>query len=127
MSELGYEEHQPARDEIDALDGPALLVFGTNWCGYCRASHGALEQALADHPQVRVVKVEDGRGRALGRSFGVKLWPTMIGLHDGREVARAVRPRKPEQIAEVLRTAIDPAATGDQERPSSSPGDASPA
>jgi thioredoxin 1 len=37
---------------------------------------------------VRHVKVEDGSGRRLGRSFGVKLWPTLVFLRDGREVAR---------------------------------------
>jgi thioredoxin 1 len=44
-------------------------------------------------PGVRHVKVEDGSGRRLGRSFGVKLWPTLVFLRDGTERARAVRPR----------------------------------
>jgi thioredoxin 1 len=38
------------------------------------------------------VKVEDGPGRKLGRSFGVKLWPTLVFLKDGAIVRRLVRP-----------------------------------
>ncbi len=104
MFELGYEETQPTREEIDALPGETLLIFGTNWCGYCRAASKPLEAALEAHPEVRVVKVEDGKGRRLGRSYGVKLWPTMIALRDGDEVARVVRPNKAQQIADVLAT-----------------------
>ena len=28
----------------------------------------------------------------MGRAFGVKLWPTVVLLRDGQEVARVVRP-----------------------------------
>ena len=38
-------------------------------------------------------RVEDGRGRPLGRAYRVKLWPTLVLLRDGQEIARAVRPR----------------------------------
>jgi thioredoxin 1 len=84
---------EPTRDEIDALAGATLLEFGTSWCGHCRAAQPLIASAFAAHPDVRHVKVEDGSGRRLGRSFGVKLWPTLVFLRDGVEVARAVRPR----------------------------------
>lgn len=102
---LGYDEAQPTRDEVDALPGTTLLVFGTNWCGYCRQAARPLDAALADHPGVRVIKVEDGRGRPLGRSFRVKLWPTLIVLADGVEVARLVRPTRRAPIDEALEIA----------------------
>lgn len=108
MESLGYHEEQPDRTEIDALPGATLLVFGTNWCGYCRVAHRPLETALADHPDVRVIKVEDGRGRPLGRSFRVKLWPSLIFLRDGEEITRLIRPRKADPIAAAL-TEIAPA------------------
>ena len=28
-----YKTEQPERAEIDALAGPAVVEFGTNWCG----------------------------------------------------------------------------------------------
>ncbi len=87
-----YHSDAPAREEIDALQGPALLEFGTDWCGYCQRVQPALAQAFASYPNLRHIKVEDGSGRPLGRSFRVKLWPTLVFLRDGREVSRLVRP-----------------------------------
>ncbi len=102
MFDLGYEEEQPTREEIDALEGDALLIFGTNWCGYCRAAAKPLDAVLAKAGDLRVIKAEDGKGRRLGRSFGVKLWPTMIALKDGEEVDRVVRPNRPAQIEGLI-------------------------
>jgi len=104
-----YAREAPPRQAIDALAGPALLQFGTDWCGYCRAAEPVVAQALAAHPQVRHLKVEDGSGRALGRSFGVKLWPTLIFLKDGQETGRLVRPAEVADVARAL-AAIDPPA-----------------
>ena len=100
---------EPTRAELDALDGPALIEFGTSWCGVSRAAQPLIAGALAAHPQVRHLKVEDGSGRALGRSFGVKLWPTLVFLNYGREVARLVRPRNAPAVENAL-ARIDPPA-----------------
>lgn len=94
--------NEPARTDIDSLVGPAMIEFGTSWCGYCRAAQAPIATALAGHPGVRHIKIEDGSGRPLGRSFGVKLWPTLVFLRDGKEVARLVRPRDSQSIASAL-------------------------
>ena len=87
-----YEAEQPERSAIAALPGPVLLEFGTNWCGHCAAAQPLIERAIATHPDVRHIKIEDGQGRMLGRSFRVKFWPTLVFLRDGEELARVVRP-----------------------------------
>ncbi|MDB5846139.1 MAG: thioredoxin family protein [Polaromonas sp.] len=106
-SAFGYASDAPSQGAIDALRGAALLEFGTDWCGYCLASAPIISKALAAHPAVQHLKVEDGRGRALGRSFQVKLWPTLIFLANGKEVARLVRPTDGHAVAQAL-AAIDP-------------------
>ena len=86
-----------------------MLEFGTSWCGYCRAAQPEIAAALDAHRGIRHVKVEDGSGLPLGRSFGVKLWPTLVFMRDGREVARLVRPRDRGAIDDAL-DSITPAA-----------------
>ncbi|PMS20343.1 thiol reductase thioredoxin [Trinickia dabaoshanensis] len=90
--ENGYAKTAPTRAEVDALKGAAVLEFGTDWCGYCQGAQRHIAAALGRAPQLSHIKIEDGPGRALGRSFKVKLWPTLIFLRDGVEVARVVRP-----------------------------------
>ncbi len=97
-----YAAAEPTRAGIDALPGATLLEFGAPWCGVCAGTQPLLEQALAGQTQVRHLKVEDGRGRRLGRSFGVKLWPTLVFLRDGREVTRLVRPGQRQAITAAL-------------------------
>ncbi|MBL7251389.1 thioredoxin family protein [Alloalcanivorax sp. C16-2] len=97
-----YQPETLDRAAVDAAPGPRVLEFGTNWCGHCRAAQPLIQAALADHPDLEHLKVEDGKGRPLGRSFRVKLWPTLIFLRDGEEVARLVRPGDPAEIGEAL-------------------------
>ena len=97
-----YETTQPTREHVDGLPGAAVVQFGTNWCGYCVAAEPLIEEALTARPELQRLKVEDGSGRPLGRSFRVKLWPTLIFLQDGREVARVVRPRSQADVQQAL-------------------------
>lgn len=102
-----YVENAPTRAELDALPGATVIEFGTNWCGFCSAAQPHIARALAEHPGLRHLKVEDGKGRPLGRSFQVKLWPTLIFMKDGAEVARVVRPGSAAVVSEAA-ARIDP-------------------
>ena len=106
--EKPYESAQPDRSQMDALVGAVVLDFGTNWCGYCNRASPAIAQALAGQPLVQHIKVEDGSGRALGRSFAVRVWPTLIMLRDGQEVARLVRPGDVAQVRDALAVLLNP-------------------
>ena len=97
-----YVHPGPERAEINALRGPLVLEFGTGWCGYCRAAQPLIAEAFNDHTDIRYLRIEDGKGRPLGRSFKVRLWPTLIFLRDGQEVARLVRPATVDAIAQAL-------------------------
>ncbi len=93
---------EPARASIDALQAPTMLEFGTDWCPHCQAAQPLIGHALAAYPQVGHIRIEDGKGRPLGRSYTVKLWPTLIFLRAGKEVARLVRPQSEAAIREAL-------------------------
>jgi thioredoxin 1 len=90
------------RDDVDQSQGPMLIEFGTSWCGFCKDAQGYIKAAMDSHPEVQHVKVEDGKGRTLGRAFGVKLWPSLIFVKDGKEISRLVRPGNRSDIEQSL-------------------------
>jgi thioredoxin 1 len=89
----------PTREQIDAMPGLVALELGASWCGFCQGARPLIDRALARHPSVRHIQIEDGKGKRLGRTFGVKLWPTLVLLREGHEVARLVRPRSDAEVA----------------------------
>ena len=102
---------EPTREEVDALPGPTVLEFGASWCGYCHAARPLISQLLSEMPHVRHVMIEDGKGKRLGRSFGVKLWPTFVFILDGSEIARVTRPRDVDELRRALSRIAAPHAT----------------
>jgi thioredoxin 1 len=97
-----FAETEPTRAAVDALPDALVIEFGTPWCGHCQAAQALLAQAFAAHRAVRHLKIEDGPGRPLGRSFRVKLWPTLVFMRQGREIERLVRPSDVATIAGAL-------------------------
>lgn len=97
-----YSSTAPTPAEVQAMPGMAIIEFGTDWCGYCQAAQPLLAKVLPDYPEVTHLKIEDGSGRPLGRSFKVKLWPTLVFLRDGVEVTRLVRPTGVSPLEEAL-------------------------
>jgi thioredoxin 1 len=78
------------------MPGSVVVEFGTAWCGFCRAAAPQVESLVREHPGIRHLKVEDGPGRPLGRSFRVRLWPNFVFLRDGVIVRQLARPRANE-------------------------------
>jgi thioredoxin 1 len=97
-----YAEDAPVLEQVSELARDAILEFGTPWCGHCQAAGPAIEEVLREETGLLHIKVYDGKGKALGRAFAVKLWPTLILLRDGKEVKRLVRPQHSQEVRELL-------------------------
>ena len=97
-----YAEEDPAPELVRELTGDAVLEFGAPWCGYCQTAQPVLQEVLSEHPEMSHIKIYDGKGKRLGRAFRVKLWPTLILLHDGEEVDRLVRPSTADEIRRLI-------------------------
>ena len=91
--DASYQTQAPEPAAVEAMTGLVLLDFGTDWCGHCVVARTPVEAWLANHDDIDHLRVEDGPGRRLGRGCRVKLWPTLVLLRDGSEIARVVRPR----------------------------------
>ena len=101
---LQYAATEPSREEVDKLEGATLIEFGSPGCGHCRAAQPLIAAALADRSGLRHLKIADASGRRLGRSFRVKLWPTLVVVRGGEELARVVRPQDASEIRAALAT-----------------------
>ncbi len=97
-----YAEAAPTPDELAEYSGPVLLEFGAPWCAHCQAAAPAVAAAVNEVPELVHVKVYDGKGKRLGRTFGVKLWPTLVLLRHGQEQARLVRPVTVDAVRRLL-------------------------
>jgi thioredoxin 1 len=96
--DASYQAQAPEPATVEAMPGLVLLDFGTDWCGHCMAARAAVDAWIRGHVGIEHLRVEDGRGRPLGRAYRVKLWPTLVLLRDGEEIARVVRPRTPRDL-----------------------------
>jgi thioredoxin 1 len=102
-----YAELEPSREAIDAMTGPTVIEFGAPWCSICNGTQPAISAAMNERADVRHIKIEDGKGRRLGRSFKVKLWPTLVFMRDGVEIDRLVRPTSAAEISGALARLVE--------------------
>ncbi len=98
--EAEWKEEPIAREELDRMKGYVVVEFGADWCPHCQAVQPALKRALESN-DVPHFKVADGKGKRLGRSFAVKLWPNLILLKDGEIQGQLARPSE-EELTELL-------------------------
>lgn len=96
------EDNTVTLEDIQRHAGYAVLEFGASWCSFCIAAQQHINAALHKQTSVKHIKIEDGKGKRLGRSYAVKLWPTLIFLKDGIEVTRLVRPSNQQCIQDAL-------------------------
>lgn len=96
----------PEREELESSKGPTVVEFGTPWCGYCKAAQPLISDVIGQATGVWHVRVEDGKGKRLGRSYQVRLWPTLIFLKDGEEQARCVRPESRQALEAALKSIV---------------------
>lgn len=107
-----YHESSLTREEVDQMPGPVVVEFGANWCGICGAFTPQAEEEFAPFAHVRHVRIEDGPGKRLGRSFRVKLWPTFVFLRDGEVLSQVSRPSR-SQVRRGLEAIAHAANEGD--------------
>ena len=101
-----YADTEPTRAEVDAISGSVLVEFGAPWCPHCHAVQATLAELFEQHPDVTHVKVYDGPGQPLGRSFRIKLWPNLVFMRDGKVLRQLARPPLSE-IVEAFREFIN--------------------
>jgi thioredoxin 1 len=89
-------------DEVLASDGPVVVDFWAVWCRPCRAVSRELEKLEAEHPEVRLVKVNTDEEPELAQRYNVRTIPTILLFEGGEPTKAAVGAMPKTLIARTL-------------------------
>lgn len=86
-----------------SMNVPVVVDLWAEWCGPCRMLKPVLEK-LADEYQGRflLAKVDSDQNQDIARQFAVRGIPTVIGIVNGREVARFTGAQPESSVREFL-------------------------
>lgn len=90
---------------------PVVPDLWAPWCGPCRTVSPILEQLAAEFAgRCKLVRVNVDTAPRLGSRFAVQGIPTLLLLHDGREVARQVGAALAAHLRDWLEASLREAA-----------------
>ena len=88
--------------EVLKSDKPVLIDFWATWCGPCRMMGPVVDAFAAEHPEIKVGKVNVDEQMPLAAAFGIENIPTLVAIKDGKNVGVLVGVRTKEDLAALF-------------------------
>ena len=89
--------------EVLKSDKPVLLDFWAARCGPCRMVLPIVDEIAAEHPEIKVGKVNVDEQQELAAQFQVMSIPSLFVLKDGKVVNQAMGAMPKDRILEMLK------------------------
>ena len=101
MSAL-HLNNESFEQEVLHADKPVLLDFFASWCGPCSQLSPIIDQLAAEHPELKVAKIDIDQNRELAKKHKVFSIPTLVVYKNGEITARATGFRSQSEILELI-------------------------
>lgn len=88
--------------EVVNSDRPVLLDFWATWCGPCRMVGPLVEEIAAEHPEIKVGKINVDEQPELAAQFQIMSIPTLMVVKNGKITQRVVGARPKAQILALV-------------------------
>lgn len=88
--------------EVVNSDRPVLVDFWATWCGPCRMVGPLVEEIAAEHPEIKVGKINVDEQPELAAQFQIMSMPTLMVVNNGRITQRVVGARPKSQILALV-------------------------
>jgi thioredoxin 1 len=101
MREIKADEFE---SEVIESEVPVIVDFFGCWCKPCLAMMPTLEAFAAEHPEIKVVKIDVDEARDLTVEYGVRSIPKLIYFVDGNEVREHTGSANKEMLLKLIET-----------------------
>lgn len=88
--------------EVVNSDRTVLLDFWATWCGPCRMVGPLVEEIAAEHPEIKVGKINVDEQPELAAQFQIMSIPTLMVVKNGQITQRVVGARPKAQILALV-------------------------
>ena len=76
--------------EVLQAKEPVLIDFCAAWCGPCKMMSPVIDEMAADHPEIKVAKINIDEEMELAQKYGVMSIPTVVLFKEGQPVDTSI-------------------------------------